>query len=171
MAKNNKLTLASVLKQTGVGEYKELPVEFQGAEGKIHVGDVLVKRLSHDERVCALDEWDLEDKSKATYDQIIRAYVFASIYTEQDQQFFKDIKETGIVLPEFINSLYEVSDTVNDFSGKSSILKKKNSGVSSSSMESVEEPLKKPKKRSRPKSLQSGGPTAKNVDHSSLDEG
>lgn len=143
MAKKNTLTLASVKKVAGVGEFSELPVSFVGADGVQHEGTVLVKRLSHDQRVTAIDAWQLDDKNMLTADQVVRAYVFASIYTEKEKKFFPDIHATGDVSPEFVTVLYNASEMVNDYSGKLWISNQKNSGVNSSSMESAEEPLKK----------------------------
>jgi len=143
MAKKNKLTLASVRKAAGVGSFVEMPVSFQDDKGEEYIGEILVKKLSHNERVKAINEWGLEDKTTATLDHVTRSFVFASIYTEEDKKFFESIEETGDVPPEFLNSLYTASEKVNDFSGKSWILNQKNSGASSSSTELAEEPLKK----------------------------
>jgi len=144
MAKNNKLTLAYVRKTAGVGTFTEVSVNFSDEKGEERHGEVLIKKLSHNERVKAINEWGLEDKTSATLDHVTRAFVYASIYTEEDKPFFESIDETGDVSPEFLNVLYAASEKVNDFSGKSWILNRKNSGVNSSSTESVEEPSKKP---------------------------
>lgn len=144
MAKKNKLTLAAAKKAAGVGEFTEVAVSFAGADGAEQAGTVLVKRLSHDERVRAIDAWQLDDKTELTVDQVTRAYVFASVYTEEDEKFFPYIDATGDVSPEFVAALYKASETVNDYSGKSWISNRKNSGASLLSTESVEEQLKKP---------------------------
>ena len=147
MATKKKLTLAAVKKVVGVGGYVEVPVKFKSENGEEFEGHVLVKRLSHNDRIKSLDEWSLEDKSQITVDHVTRAYVFASIYSKEDEKFFPDIETTGDVSPEFVTALYVVSEAVNDFSGKSWISNQKNSGVNSSSTASVEEPLKKPNKK------------------------
>lgn len=143
MAKKNKLTLAAVKKTVGVGEFTEIPVKFNNREGSESEGTVLVKRLSHNERVVAIEAWGLDDKNDLTVDQVTRAYVFAAIYTEPDEMFFPEIDATGDVSPEFMNALYMAAEKVNDFSGKSWIANLKNSGANSLSMVSAEEPLKK----------------------------
>ncbi|WP_353174169.1 phage tail assembly chaperone family protein, TAC [Acinetobacter rudis] len=62
--------------------------------------------------------------------------------------FFSNVNDVFISDLPFINALFAISDEVNNFMGKSrkKSLMKTNSGVSSSSTELVEEPLKKRKK-------------------------
>ncbi|NHB57029.1 hypothetical protein G9F32_03145 [Acinetobacter sp. 194] len=146
MAKKNKLTLAIAKKVAGVGVYIEVPVKFQSKDGEAFEGEVLVKRLSHNERLKALDVWAIEDKNNITIDQVMRAYVFTSIYSEENEPFFPDIESTGDVSPEFMNALYTASEKVNDYSGKMWISNQKNSGASLSSTESVDEPSMKQSK-------------------------
>lgn len=144
MAKK-KLTLAAVKKAAGVGCFVEKTISFVGADGEKFEGEILIKRLSHQERLVAIDEWGLEDKSKATLDQYSKAMLFAAAYSSEDEKFFPTIGDTGLVNSEIIASITNAIEEVNDFSGKNWILNQKNSGANSSSTESAEEPLKKPK--------------------------
>lgn len=141
--KKNRLTFATAKKVAGVGNYVEVPVTFKSENGEAFTGDILVKRLSHSERVNALDVWDIEDKSEITIDQLTRAYVFATIYSDENESFFPDVEATGDVSPEFVKTLYDASESVNDYSGKKWISNQKNSGASLLSTESVDEPSKK----------------------------
>ncbi|UUS56260.1 hypothetical protein MST16_08975 [Acinetobacter sp. YH16040_T] len=143
MAKKNKLTLASVRKAAGVGVLVERTISFVGNDGEKFEGEILIKRLSHQERLEAIDAWGLEDKSKATVDQYSKAMLFAAVYSSEDEKFFSVIEDTGLVNSEIIASMSEAVEDVNDFMGKKWILNQKNSGASSSSTESAEEPLKK----------------------------
>lgn len=161
-----KLTLNAAKAAVGIGAFSEKTIEFRDSKGAEFQGEVLVKRLSHDETITAIDAWDLEAKD-ATIDQITKAIIFKAIYTSTDEQFFPTVQSTGEVSAEIVDVMYRVADEVNDFSGKEWIWKKKSSGANSSSTELVGEPLKKPKKRSRRESLQSGERTEKKEDHSS----
>lgn len=146
MAKK-KLTLATVKKAIGVGELVKKIIKFTDANGGEFEGEIFIKRLSHDDRVTAIDEWNLEDRKKATFDQLTKAILFRSVFVAKDHRFFPNIEDTGTIPTEIIEALNGVVDEVNDLSGKKSMLKQKNSGVNSSSTESVEEPLNKPSEK------------------------
>ena len=162
-----KLTLKAAKAAVGTGAFAEKTIKFRDSKGAEFEGEILVKRLSHDETITAVDAWDLEDRKTATIDQITKAIIFKAIYSSADEPFFPTVQSTGEVSSEIVDVMYRVADEVNDFSGKEWIWKKKSSGANSSSTELVEEPLKKPKKRSARASLQSGGRTEKKEDHSS----
>ena len=162
-----KLTLNAAMIAVGTGAFTEKTITFRDSKGAEFEGEILVKRLSHDETISAVDAWDLEDRKTATIDQITKAIIFKAIYTSTDEPFFPTVQSTGEVSSEIVDVMYRVADEVNDFSGKGWIWKKKSSGANSSSTELVGEPLKKPKKRSRRESLQSGERTEKKEDHSS----
>ncbi len=151
-----KLTLNAAMIAVGTGAFTEKTITFRDSKGAEFQGEILVKRLAHDETITAVDAWDLEDRKTATIDQITKAIIFKSIYTSPDEPFFPTVQSTGKVSSEIVDVMYRVADEVNDFSGKEWVWKKKSSGANSSSTELVEEPLKKPKKRSRRASLQSG---------------
>ena len=151
-----KLTLNAAMIAVGTGAFTEKTITFRDSKGAEFQGEILVKRLAHDETITAVDTWDLEDRKTATIDQITKAIIFKSIYTSPDEPFFPTVQSTGKVSSEIVDVMYRVADEVNDFSGKEWVWKKKSSGANSSSTELVEEPLKKPKKRSRRASLQSG---------------
>ena len=161
-----KLTFNAAKVAVGTGAFTEKTIMFRDSKGAEFEGEILVKRLSHDETITAVDAWDFEDRKTATIDQITKAIIFKSIYTSVDEPFFPTVQSTGEVSSEIVDVMYRVADEVNDFSGKEWIWKK-SSGANSSSTELVEEPLKKPKKRSRRESLQSGERTEKKEDHSS----
>lgn len=145
MAKKNKLTLASVRKAAGVGSFVEKTISFVGMNGEAFEGEILIKRLSHQERVEAINAWGLKDKNEATVDQYSKAILFAAVYASEDEKFFPTIEDTGLVNSEIIAAMSEVVEAVNDFMGKKWILNQKSFGVSSSSTESAEEPSKKQK--------------------------
>jgi hypothetical protein len=162
-----KLTLNAAKVAVGTGAFTEKTIKFRDSKGAEFEGEILVKRLSHDETITAVDAWDLEDRKTATIDQITKAIIFKAIYTSVDEPFFPTVQSTGEVSSEIVDVMYRVADEVNDFSGKEWIWKKKSSGVNLSSTELVEGPLKKPKKRSHQTSLQSGGRIEKKEGHSS----
>ena len=144
MAKKKRLSLDIAKQVAGVGAFVEEPIKFLDKNGQEFNCDVLVKRLSHDERIEALKIWDLPEDQPFTIDHLQRAYVKASVYTDEETALFPDIESTGSVLPELLMALYEASNKVNDYSGKTWISNQKNSGANSSSTESVDEPSKKP---------------------------
>lgn len=164
-----KLTFKAAKSAIGVGAFTEKTIKFRDSEGAEFEGEILVKRLSHDEKNNAIDAWNLEDRKQVTLDQLTKAVLFACIYSTKDESFFPTIESTGEVSSEIIDAMYRAADEVHDFAGKEWISAKKNSGVNSSSTELAAEPLKKPNKRSRQKSSPSGARTAKSADHSSLD--
>lgn len=139
-----KLTLKSAKKVTGVGKFVEKTIKFRDEVGEEFEGEILVKILSHDEKANAIDHWKLKDRKTATLDQLTKAILFEAIYSEEDERFFPTIQTTGEVPTEVIDAMYQAADEALDFSGKNWISKQKNSGVSSSSMGSVEEPLQMP---------------------------
>lgn len=141
MAKK-KLTLATLKKAVGVGEFVEKTISLVGANGEAFEGEILVKRLSHDELKSAIDAWNLDDKSKATVDQHSKATLFVSVFSSPEEKFFPSIQDTGMVNLETISAMMKAVDEVNDFSGKKWISNQKSSGANLSSTESVEEPLK-----------------------------
>ncbi|WP_180076910.1 hypothetical protein [Acinetobacter sp. YH12251] len=145
MAKKNKLTLASVRKAAGVGVLVERTISFVGMNGEAFEGEILIKRLSHQECVEAINAWGLKDKNEATVDQYSKAILFAAVYVSEDEKFFPTIEDTGLVNSEIIAAMNEVVDAVNDFMGKKWILNQKSSGVSSLSTALVEEQSKKQK--------------------------
>ena len=120
-------------------------------------GQVFIKKLSYKEHQDAVKayEWDFnpEDPEKSKLknvdvNHLTAARLLGSVCEDaKGTPFFKNTTEVLGLAPNFVDALYSVSDEVNNFLGKS---RKKNStetksGVSSSSMESVEKPLKKPK--------------------------
>ena len=139
-----KLTFKSAKKATGVGKLVEKTIKFRDEIGEEFEGEILVKILSHDEKNNAINHWKLKDRKTATLDQLTKAILFEAIYSEEDERFFPTIQSTGEVPTEIIDAMYQAADEVLDFSGKKWISKQKNSGVNSSSTESVEEPSKKP---------------------------
>lgn len=108
--------------------------------------DVLVKSLSYDQVTCMFEGCDAE---KITVADVIKKRVLLTVFNaETKEQLFPDLEAVGQTHPAIINALHDASDEVNDFLGKNrSKLKNTNSGVSSSSTESVEKPLSKPKRK------------------------
>mgnify|MGYP003610339769 CR=1 FL=1 len=165
-----KFTLKVAKSAIGVGSFIEKTIKFRDSGGLEFEGEVLVKRLSHDEKNNAIDAWGLEDRKQVTLDQLTKAILFKAIYSAEDEPFFPTVESTGEVSSEIIDAMYRVADEVLDFAGKEWISAKKNSGANLSLTESVAEPSKKQKKQSARKSSQSGAHTEKNVDRSSLDD-
>ncbi|AXY57265.1 hypothetical protein CDG60_12235 [Acinetobacter chinensis] len=140
-----KLTFGAAKSAVGVGCFIEKTIKFRDADGGEFEGEILVKRLSHDEIVTAADVWGLKDKQSVTIDQITKAVIFKAIFSSENEHFFPTVQSTGEVSSEIVDALYRLADEVNDLSGKGWISKQKmNSGANSSSTESVEEPLQKP---------------------------
>jgi hypothetical protein len=138
-----KLTLKAVKKATGVGTFVEKTIKFNDVNGKEFEGEILIKVLSHDERIRAADHWKLENKKDVTLDQMTKAIVYEAVHTSKDERFFPDIESTGSVSSEVIDSMYLAVEEALDLTGKNWISKQKNSGENLSLVESVEEPLKK----------------------------
>ncbi|AXY56643.1 hypothetical protein CDG60_08710 [Acinetobacter chinensis] len=139
-----KLTLKTAQTALGVGSLVEKTIRFRGADGGEFEGEVFIKILSHDEKVNAIDVWGLNEKHTATVDQLTKAIVFHSVYESEGKRFFPKVQDTGSVSTELLDAMYKAADAVLDFSGKYWISKQMtNSGVSSSSTESADEPLQK----------------------------
>ena len=128
--------------------------------------DVLIKPLSYDE-VTRMFEGD--DAQKITVADVVKKRVLLTLFNADTKEpLFSDIEAVGQTHPAILNALHDSSDEVNDFLGKNKLkLKDMNSGANLSSTESVEEPLKKQKKRSARASLQSGERIEKKEAHSS----
>lgn len=120
-------------------------------------GQVFIKKLNYKEHQDAVKafEWDFnpEDPEKSKLknvdvDHLTASRLVGSVCGDtKGTPFFENTNEVFNSDPNFVDALYSVSDEVNNFLGKS---RKKSSaetksGVSSSSMELVEKPLKKPK--------------------------
>lgn len=142
MAKK-KLTLSSVKKSVGIGAFVSKQIQYRGIDGEMHEGEILIKVLSHDDRINAINHWKLKDRKEVSVDQLTKAIIFESVYSSEDERFFPKIENTGEVSSELIDAMYKAADEVMDFSGKHWISKQKNFGENSSSAELVEEPLKK----------------------------
>ena len=128
--------------------------------------DILIKSLSYDE---VSNMFKGEDPEKLTVADVVKRRVLLTVYNlDTKEPLYSDIEAVGQTHPAILNALHDSSDEVNDFLGKNKLkLKSMNSGANLSSTELVEGPLKKPKKRSRRESLQSGERTEKKEDHSS----
>lgn len=119
-------------------------------------GQVFIKRLSYKdiEETAKAYQWDIdfENVEKSTIKSIdgrlLRAAQLVGSVCEDvaGKSFFESTDEVYDSDPIFIEALYKVADTVNNFSGKSQTKNSENmnSGVNSSSVESVEDPLLKP---------------------------
>lgn len=122
-------------------------------------GQVFIKKLSFEDQgeITKAYEWDLDkenienSKLKAiNTNQLQAAQMLGTICEDvKGTPFFKDVSEVKESDSAFINALYAVSDDINNFLGKSrkKNLSETNSGVNLSSTESVETPLKKPRKK------------------------
>lgn len=121
-------------------------------------GEVFIKRLSFaaQQEASKAFEWDVVSNpdnpviKEVNGSQLIASRLVGSIYEdEKGTPFFKSVEEVYASDPNFINAIYEESDKVNNFSGKSKTksLTETNSGVNSSSTELAEEPSPKPKKK------------------------
>lgn len=146
--------------ESNLSELKELTENpgLQAGEDAELEGEVFIKRLSFaaQQEVSKAFEWDVlsNPDSPVVKDvngsRLIASRLVGSICEdEKGTPFFKSVEEIYTSDPNFINAIYEESDKVNNFSGKSKTksLTETNSGVSSSSTESAEEPLSKPKKK------------------------
>lgn len=119
-------------------------------------GQVFIKRLSYKdiEETSKAYQWEFnkEQIEKSTVKSVngrllCAAQLLGSVCEDSSgKMFFASIDDVNDSDPVFIESLYKVSDAVNNFSGKSRSKNsaKTNSGVNSSSMESVDEPSQKP---------------------------
>ena len=135
-----KLTLKAAKKAIGVGSFVEKTIKFRDSGGNEFEGEILVKIISHDDIVNATDVFDLKSKNEMTLDQLKRALVFRTAYEDEKTPFFPSVADIGTISTELLNAMYDAADEVLDFSGKNWIsAKTKNSGVSSSVAESVEE--------------------------------
>lgn len=105
---------------------------------KEYVVNVGVKVLSYDEVVNLMRG---KDPQKVLMADLSKARIVATIFNKETQKPLFTEKNVGVVLPQLFDALHKVSDEVNDFSGKYLMqkLKKKSSGVSSSSTELAEE--------------------------------
>ena len=139
-----KLTLKSVKKTVGIGNLVEKTIKFRDASGAEFEGEILVKIISHDDKINSVNHWRLKDRKEATLDQITKAMLYEVIYSAEDERFFPTIESTGDVSTEIISAMYEAADEVNDFAGKKWISSQKNSGANSSQAESAGELSKKP---------------------------
>jgi hypothetical protein len=121
-------------------------------------GQVFIKRLTFaaQQDVSKAFEWDVvtnpDDPTLKKIDgnRLVASRLIGSICEdEKGTPFFTSLDDVYTSDPKFIDAVYQESDKVNNFTGK--LMKKNssetNSGVNSSSMESVEEPLKKPKQK------------------------
>lgn len=113
--------------------------------------DILIKSLSYDE---VTNMFKGEDPEKLTVADVVKRRVLLTVYNlDTKEPLYSDIEEVGQTHPAILNALHDSSDEVNDFLGKNKLkLKNMNSGASLSSMESVEEPSSKPKRKSPQKS-------------------
>lgn len=113
--------------------------------------DILVKALSYDE---VTNMFKAEDPEKITVADVVKRRVLLTVYNlDTKEPLYSDIEAVGQTHPAILNALHDSSDEVNDFLGKNKLkLKSTNSGANSSSMESVEEPSNKPKRKSPQKS-------------------
>lgn len=137
-----KLSLDILKDQTGVGECVEKTIYFANKSGETVSGQVFIKILSRDEVVNAPKIY--ANKKELTIDQHVKALVYASAYSDENTRLFAKIEETGKIPNHVLEAIYNASDEVNNFKGKPLKLKQKtNSSASLSSMESVDEPLKK----------------------------
>lgn len=118
-------------------------------------GQVFIKRLSYKdiEETAKAYKWDLDlenienSKIKSIDSRLLRAAQLVGSVCEDNsgKSFFESTDEVYDSDPIFIEALYKVADGVNNFSGKSQTKssEKTNSGVNSSSMESVDDQSKK----------------------------
>lgn len=108
--------------------------------------DVLIKSLSYDEVTRMFEGGDVE---KITVADVVKKRVLLTVFNaETKEPLFPDLDAVGQTHPAILNALHDSSDEVNDFLGKNKLkLKDMNSGVNLSSMESVGEPLSKPKRK------------------------
>ena len=108
--------------------------------------DILVKALSYDE---VTNMFKGEDPEKLTVADVVKRRVLLTVYNlDTKEPLYSDIEAVGQTHPAILNALHDSSDEVNDFLGKNKLkLKSTSSGVNSSSTESAEEPLSKPKRK------------------------
>ena len=109
--------------------------------------DILVKALSYDEVTNMFKD---EYPEKITVADVVKRRVLLTVYNlDTKEPLYSDIEAVGQTHPAILNALHDSSDEVNDFLGKNKLkLKSTNSGANSSSMELVEEPSSKPKRKS-----------------------
>ena len=109
--------------------------------------DILIKSLSYDE---VSNMFKGEDPEKLTVADVVKRRVLLTVYNlDTKEPLYSDIEAVGQTHPAILNALHDASNEVNDFLGKNKLkLKSTSSGVNSSSTESVEEPLSKPKRKS-----------------------
>lgn len=109
--------------------------------------DILIKSLSYDE---LSNMFKGEDPEKLTVADVVKRRVLLTVYNlDTKEPLYSDIEAVGQTHPAILNALHDSSDEVNDFLGKNKLkLKSTNSGVNSSSTESVEELSSKPKRKS-----------------------
>lgn len=140
-----KLTFKKAKDAIGVGTLVEKTIKFNGANGEEFEGEILIKVISHEDKVNALDVWGLKKTSEATMEQLRQAIIFKAIYEANEKPFFPTIQDVGKVSTEILDAMHKAADEVLDFSGKNWIsTKEKNSSANSSSMESEEAPLPTP---------------------------
>lgn len=109
--------------------------------------DILVKALSYDE---VTNMFKGEDIEKTTVADVVKRRILLTVFNADTKKpLCSTIEEVGKLHPAIISAIHDASDEVNDFLGKNKLkLKSTNSGASSSSTESVEEPSSKPKRKS-----------------------
>lgn len=108
--------------------------------------NVLIKSLSYDEVTNMFKGLEAE---KITVADVVKKRVLLTLFNADTKEpLFPDLEAVGKTHPAILNALHDSSDEVNDFLGKNKLkLKDMNSGVNSSSTESVEKPSSKPKRK------------------------
>lgn len=109
---------------------------------------VYVKRLSSDEN-HEINKIIADESKKTTWHEMQKIQIQATIYDNQTKKpLFATLEDVGKLVDPIIQALYTVTEEVNDWSGKKQleylVKKTQNSGASSSSTESAEEPSQKP---------------------------
>lgn len=162
------MSLADLKGQSTIGSIVEKEIEFVSVNGENCEAKVFVRKLGYqaimDIQKAITWEFNEQDIEKSKVKQIDVMLIQATrvLHTicsdRKGTPLFKTVDQVYDLVPTLGFALYAASDEVNNFLGKSAKenSEKKSSGVNLSSMESVEEPLKKQKRTSRTKKPASG---------------
>lgn len=166
---NKVLNIKDLKKQTVKLSVIKKKIEFLDIEENICESYVFVKKLGYN-AVMDINKaftWDFSNKDNIKVKDVnvsdlqCGRILHTICADETGTPLFSGMGEIYDLSPSLGFALHGASDEVNNFSGKSQTksLGKTNSGVSLSSMESAEEPLKKHKVKSRTGKRPSGGTT------------
>lgn len=160
-----KVSIFDLKKQTAKSKVVSKEITFTSVDGEDCIATVFIKKLSYSSlmdinKAYQFDVVEGEAKYKGVDIALLQAgQILHTICADKTgKRLFTDVSEIYDLIPEMGFALHAAADEVNNFSGKSQTKSsaEKNSGVNSSSVESVAEPLPSASETSATMKLQSG---------------